>query len=351
MRPTRCRCETLLQAYLRSLAAECSRLPLGVVDPRFVSTGSEAPVPLDQVYVDLDVLSPPKEESAEGGRSWMGRLVRGEGGERTPLLEALARPAGSHVVLLGDPGSGKTTFVNYLSFALASGAELPQLGALRGLLPIRFVLRDVAARCIPSDAERGEAAMLWAALRADLAARLGDDAAAVLAPWLQQRLLQRGGVLMLDGLDEVPESDRRRRCLLQAVADLSAQLPSESRVLVTARPYAYVDPQWHLAGFETLILAPFDEGQVRRFVECWYEAVRPAMGWDEATARERGRAALERPGGASLPGRPVRASLAADPDGDAAHQLGPAPRRPCRAVRRDGQAAAQPLAARAGGQG
>ncbi|MBN1137953.1 MAG: SUMF1/EgtB/PvdO family nonheme iron enzyme [Anaerolineae bacterium] len=307
--------ETLLEAYLRWLADDCRRLPLGVVDPRFVRAGSESPVPLDRVYVDLDVLSPPKEEAPEGERVLWGRLMRGEGGERTPLLEAISHPKLTRFVLLGDPGSGKTTFVNYLAYILASSGEIAQADAFHDLLPIRLVLRDVAAHCIPSGATRGQASMLWAALRADLVARLDDDAAAALWPWLQKRLLRQGGVFLLDGLDEVPESDQRRRCLLQAVAELSAQLPGRSRVMVTARPYAYTDPQWRLEGFVTLILAPFDDGQVRRFVECWYQAVRPAMGWDETTARGRGERLLsgleERPYLADLAVRPLLLTLMA----------------------------------------
>ena len=54
--------DTLLQAYLRALAAECSRLPLGAVDPRFLQAGPETPLPLPEVYVDLDVVAPVREE-------------------------------------------------------------------------------------------------------------------------------------------------------------------------------------------------------------------------------------------------------------------------------------------------
>ena len=50
--------EMLLRAYLRSLAADCRRLPLGVVDPRFLQTKAETPLSLSDVYVDMDVLAP-----------------------------------------------------------------------------------------------------------------------------------------------------------------------------------------------------------------------------------------------------------------------------------------------------
>ncbi|RMF30508.1 MAG: hypothetical protein D6759_11830, partial [Chloroflexi bacterium] len=55
--PDRVPPEALEAAYLRSLAQECRRLPLGVVDPRFLRTDLEAPVPLPEVYVDLKVVA------------------------------------------------------------------------------------------------------------------------------------------------------------------------------------------------------------------------------------------------------------------------------------------------------
>lgn len=282
--------DALLDAYRRALAEECRRLPLGVVDPRFMQTSS--PVSLHDIYVDLDVLAPVREERGKGETMLIGRLMRGEGGERMPLLDALAHPRVTRFVLLGDPGSGKTTFVDYMSYLLASGQ--PVGAPWEGLLPVRLVLRQAAARCIPAQAEKGEARMLWEALGDDVAARLGEDAARRLMPYLQRRLLQSGGLLLLDGLDEVPAADRRRHCLLEAVAALSAALPADRcRIVVTARPYAYADPAWRLEGFETLVLAPFNDEQRERFVRRWYQAVRPVMGWDEPTAREREERLLE----------------------------------------------------------
>lgn len=74
------------------------------------------------------------------------------------------------------------------------------------------------------------------------------------------------------------------------VARKWAGLPAaRSRVLLTARPYAYADPRWHLAEFPVLALAPFDREQVERFVDRWHRAVRPALGWDRATAEARAR--------------------------------------------------------------
>jgi len=305
--------DVLLAAYLRSLAAECSRLPLGIIDTEFVRTSGESPVPLPDVYVDLDVVAVTAERTRDE-RDLALHLARGEGGDRTPLLATLALAANRLAVLTGDAGSGKTTFVNYLAYLLATNSPtLPE--ALAGALPVRLLLREVAARQIPVSARQGAASMIWDAIRDDLRQRLGETAGdRAFGAW-QQRLLKEPGVILLDGLDEVPEAQRRRQVLLQAIQDFLAPLPKVTRVLVTARPYAYADPQWRLPRFSTLALAPFDEGQVQRFIDRWYQAVAPSLSWDRQTAQRRGErlaAALqERPFLADLASRPLLLTLMA----------------------------------------
>ncbi len=307
--------EELLEAYYRSLANECRRLPLGIIDVEFVRTSGEQLVLLPDIYVDLDVVTPAPQRAKGDERAWALRLMRGEGENRTPLLGTITQPEASHAVLLGEAGSGKSTFVNYLTYLLSTHSEAaPE--EMRGRLPVRLILREVAARRIPADASKGAAQMLWDALRDDITERLGEDVAVKLLPHLQARLLKDGGFVLLDGLDEVPEAQQRRKALLQAVQDLAGMLPAKSsRVLVTARPYAYADRKWHLPEFTTLALAPFSEEQVNRFVERWYQAARPSMGWNEDTARDKGerlRTALrERPYLGDLASRPLLLTLMA----------------------------------------
>jgi formylglycine-generating enzyme required for sulfatase activity len=310
-------------AYFRVLAKECSALPLGIIDTRFSATVGEDSIPLPDIYVDLDVIAPAEplgqgEDEQEGGKPdrgrWAFRLVRGEGRDRTPVLAALAGEEHSRAVVLGEAGSGKTTFAHYLAYLLATGsAELPE--PLQGLLPVRLILRNVAATHVPADAAQGSASMLWSALQEDLARKLGSAGVEGCFEALRARLLASGGFFLLDGLDEVPEAHRRRRTVLEAVAELAQEVGERSRLLVTARPYAYADPSCQLHGFSTLALAPFDEDQVQRFLARWYQAVRGNLHWSPEAADSRSRelagAVRERAYLADLASRPLLLTLMA----------------------------------------
>jgi hypothetical protein len=97
--------QELLTAYYRCVAQECGRLPLGVVDPRFVPAGGETELSLASVYTDLDVVAVPRARG-EAAERWGLRLAQGEGTERTPLLTVVADARFSRLTVIGDPGSG-----------------------------------------------------------------------------------------------------------------------------------------------------------------------------------------------------------------------------------------------------
>jgi predicted NACHT family NTPase len=75
-------------------------------------------------------------------------------------------------------------------------------------------------------------------------------------------------LLVLDGLDEVPY-DLRPRVRSAAAAVITEYHPQ--RIIVTCRVRSYVG-ETVLPNFQAHTLAPFDEDQVRRFVQAWYKA-------------------------------------------------------------------------------
>ncbi|MBV6392030.1 MAG: Hercynine oxygenase [Anaerolineales bacterium] len=286
----------LILAYLRSLASECSRLPFGIVAPRFLEKMQDDSLSLSGIYIDLDV-QPPFEEGEERRNKAEEemQLFERERNNRVPVMEALNDERLRHLVLLGDPGSGKTTCLHYITLALALAGQddpaaenlFPEEWKLKKYFPVRLILRDVAAQHISTDLKKGNADAIWNAIRADLVLRLGEGIAESLFPILQQFILKKPCLLMFDGLDEVTEADNRRERLIESISAFCATMPKETCALVTARPYAYTDPKWQLARFKTLTLLPFNKEQIGRFVDRWYQAMRETMKWDENTSNDK----------------------------------------------------------------
>jgi len=264
-----------LRAYLQRLTRECNALHLRGMDPRAADATSQETMSLAAVYTALDTtrrvpLSNGELDALrEQGREPPTPLSAGRRGER-PLAAVEAASQIDRLVLLGDPGAGKSTFVNHLTFHLAqatlqedAAGSLPP-GWTRGpLIPLRVTLRDLVRATQLN--ESGSATALWDSI----ARTLADAHLSAAVPALEERLDGRA-LLLLDGLDEVDPA--ARRWVLDSVADF-ALTHQRAPILVTCRVYAYQEPTWQLADFEQATLAPFDEQKIDRFIQAWYAEV------------------------------------------------------------------------------
>ncbi|WP_282792177.1 NACHT domain-containing protein [Streptomyces sp. CC224B] len=170
-----------------------------------------------------------------------------DGGPVTVQLRADAALAEhARVLLRGDAGSGKTTLVQWLAVTAArQGAPVPFV------LPLRTLVR--------ADTLPAPEAFLTAVSCPHTA-----------PPGWAERVLTAGrGLVMVDGIDEVPAADRTRT--RDWLLDLTRAYPG-NQWLVTTRPTA-VRPTW-LAdqGFRELTLAPMKRADVTTFVRRWHAA-------------------------------------------------------------------------------
>ncbi|HSG39250.1 MAG TPA: hypothetical protein VLE27_06400, partial [Thermoanaerobaculia bacterium] len=289
--------EAFRTAYLRRVVSQTGDLALSGIDPALATGDRGARLKLDAVYTALMTQSPDQDE----------RVLAREQGEIRHLsaLEQLNRH--KRLVLLGDPGSGKTTFANFTALCMAgemlglSGVGLdllrsplpnerpweqekdePQPWDHGALLPVRVILRDFAARGLPASGEKGTARHLWDFLENELK----DCGLSEWFPSLKDQVLSQGALLLLDGLDEVPEAETRREQIQQVIQSFVGCL-GDCRVLLTSRTYAYRNQEWRLPGFEEAVLAPFSDGQIRRFIDRWYAHVASLgrLKADDATGR------------------------------------------------------------------
>lgn len=203
--------------------------------------------------------------------------------------------ASNRLMILGAPGSGKSTFVKFLALCLAGegidGWSRPaNLSSLDNwshgaLTPVYVELRRfVASKHYPADIKTPATAdHLWAYIREDL---LGDDLKAY-ADDLRYDLEHGHALLILDGLDEVPIPDgklkQRQAQLIHLAQSLNTHY-AKSRVLVASRPYAYAD--WKLPGYVDVTITAFKQTHRWALAERLYRAA----GLDETTSREQAQA-------------------------------------------------------------
>jgi len=257
----------LRERYLRTLLAQCMHLHLTMIDRKAATRQEVAELDLAAVFTALDVYDVGERHKREPDVA--PEMAQGEVERRRSALTVISRYP--RLTLLGDPGAGKSTLINFITLCLAGehvqcpDADRRRLGdawALPPLLPLRVILRDYAARGLP--AQKG----LWDFLGAEAARR--DPMLAGLLPALEPALKQKdGALLLLDGLDEVPEAHKYREQLKATVEQFALDFP-HCRIVLTSRPYAYQDVALRPDGFDVRRLAPFSPEQIEAFITRWY---------------------------------------------------------------------------------
>ena len=177
------------------------------------------------------------------------------------------------------------------------------------LLPVRIVLRDFAARGLPAKGQPADGSTLWNFIVSEL-----GDVFKEYVPYFKKTLQEHGGLILLDGLDEVPDADRRRVQVKQAVQGFEADF-GRCRFLITSRTYAYQRQDWKLEGFAEAVLSPFTPVQIACFIDRWYAHMAVIRTLDADDARGKAallKAAIERsPRLAELAPRPLLLTLMA----------------------------------------
>jgi hypothetical protein len=163
------------------------------------------------------------------------------------------------VLLRGEAGAGKTTLVWWLAAHAANGTLGAHLAELNRFVPVVVPLREVHARGgrFPSVSDLLSAGRVISDGPPD--------------GWTRRVLEAGRGLLLVDGLDEVPEREREEaRRWLTALLD---RYP-HTRCLATVRPNA-VDRDWLVHdGFDELTLLPMSDEDIRAFVGAWHDAAR-----------------------------------------------------------------------------
>jgi hypothetical protein len=184
----------------------------------------------------------------------------GTTGDNIPLvLPAEQVLAGRDRVLLrGVAGSGKTTLVQWLAVSAARNDVDERLLYLHGLVPFVLPMRSLtrAGARLPAPDEF-------------LSAVGCPIAHAQPTGWYDRVLTAGRGLMLVDGIDEMPEREREEA--RHWLRDLIGSYP-RSRWLVTSRPSAVREHWLGAEEFAELDLASMSRDDVAAFIRRWHKA-------------------------------------------------------------------------------
>ena len=276
---------------LRGLGAKVAqRMELSQVYTRLRAVGIDPKLDLSGrlgLGDGCDELEAAKGTSARGKQAKKGRRPGGPAREARSSLELHEiLPLFSELVLVGDPGSGKTTFLRFVAQNLARarlGAkgrkEAMERTGLTGepLLPVFLRLGVFGQYLRDQNEPEGGAETIPAGSPKHLYRYLDHYQKGLPvdlpAGFLSACLRAGNCFLLLDGLDEVPGDDMRIRVREIVEKVISAGRRKGNRHLVTSRTRAYRDQsqlQVHATRFD---LADFGEAEIAEFVRRWSRAL------------------------------------------------------------------------------
>ncbi|NEQ42240.1 MAG: NACHT domain-containing protein [Leptolyngbya sp. SIOISBB] len=243
-------------------------------------------VDVDQLYVDVYVLEVqdyraniPGLLKGQNVREQFDRLGLAKRGERLKGLQVAESEDYPRLMVLGKPGSGKSTFLRHLAVGCAKG------DFLEDYIPYLLELRDVD--------EPGFS--LFRHIHEEL--ELDEEEQT-------KQLLRQGKVLvLLDGLDEVSSALQQR---LQDELRRFAKRYDKNRFVLTCRTQTtkYIPEQ-----FSPIEVADFNPEQVKNFALNWFTAIAETPEEGEAQKEHFMEKLSEHPQTAELAVTPVLLSL------------------------------------------
>ncbi|MGQ9925713.1 MAG: NACHT domain-containing protein [Chloroflexaceae bacterium] len=237
----------LLYARYRAFVAET----FGALDFRgMMQVQAASRIPLERIYVPL--MGRAHEHASNAPGASLHEFVRTQ-----PLL-----------VVLGDPGSGKSTLVRYLLLTLTRGDARRDLGLDPLWLPIFFpVAAFAAARTRPGAGDLSPLEYL--------SAYYGGLSQPDYGPLFARALAMGRALVLFDGLDEVRDD---RQTIVRALEAFAREWDAPgNRFVATSRIVGYLEAPLDPELFAVVTIQPLSDDLIRAFIERWSRAY-AAMG-------------------------------------------------------------------------
>ena len=223
---------------------------------------------LAQIFVMPDVV---EDVSTAGAweRDWLAAgsgeisetaLLAKTTGRKFLAEQLLSQSQSRRVVILGAPGSGKTTLMSYFAVMLAQQKpDILGLDADTDWLPILIRMRDFAINLDKSLID-------YARVFAENTMSVKPLPVGFFEHWLSDGR----ALILLDGLDEVAE-DAKRNDVVRRIENFLGQF-DRNRAIITSRPAGYRRDFFHTEEFPHYQIEPFDDQKISNFIENWYNS-------------------------------------------------------------------------------
>lgn len=269
-----------LKIYLENLYKKCQLLPLVILSD---NEEIENNLSLDQIYIELDTtykISTTDLEKLRMGETVFTRLTNhfnsGEENNDANFSAMSLQDAAAfnpRLIILGDPGGGKSTFVKKLiatqAMVLMKMSE-PIFGIANDAIPLFINLQELTAdlnlASLDANSSNLEEETLAHAVRDYSIRMLTRFDANSFSETLKDSFSAGKLLLVFDGLDEVPEVFRKiiRQSIISVINHYQPK-----HVIVTCRARAYWG-ELVLPNFRSFTIAKLNDERISQFTHRWY---------------------------------------------------------------------------------
>jgi formylglycine-generating enzyme required for sulfatase activity len=257
-----------IRTYRHKIASLHEYLPLAGFKTRV-----RALLRIEEIYVPLNAmldLRPVGKACFSDARDAQQKVCQMGRSEEISIPDAFAQSTKLKrrgIVILGDPGAGKTTHLRRLLLWCLKG-DPQKYGLPAGILPVFLPLREL------KELDKG--------LDAFIQKRL-DDPHLGIPPGFGRRLMARGNLLLLfDGLDEVVDAEDRG--LVSKWIGKTLRANPDCYFAVTCRFAGYTEQTRLDEHFLEMHMQPLSDEQAAAFVRNWYRLVQKSIMSDAAQA-------------------------------------------------------------------
>lgn len=224
-------------------------------DVRGISERGRQELGIEEVYVQLRVMTSDRSDLETDETMPDTTMLDGE----YAIWDILDHKNINHIVIIGPPGSGKTTLLQHISLTLCKPSSSVPIS--NRPLPI-FLFIGTHVTAIKNNPQ--------ISLTELVEESLSRQAFEGKTEWVINQLRKGNCLLLLDGLDEVADTEIRQSVVAWLYNQLTDDIYQKNRFIITSRSHGYQDNKLPPNLVTVFEVQPFNDDQIRNYLHNWY---------------------------------------------------------------------------------